>query len=88
MISAELARLPTLRHVFTTTWGMRAGGPVVAESFAMTRNLTAQRPRASVVRRARPAGITSLGFTMFHFEGEWPVVVLSSRNAMSAFFSL
>ncbi|CAN5740421.1 hypothetical protein BH11MYX2_BH11MYX2_18550 [soil metagenome] len=54
----------------------------------MTRNFTPSRPPAAVVRRVRPAGITSLGFTIYHFEGEWPVVVLSSRNAMSAFFYL
>ncbi|HEY4177885.1 MAG TPA: hypothetical protein VGM90_13655 [Kofleriaceae bacterium] len=54
----------------------------------MTRNYTPSRPPVAAVRRVRPAGITSLGFTMFHFEGEWPVVVLSSRAAMSAFFWL
>jgi hypothetical protein len=67
---------------------MRACGPLVAELFPMTRNYTPSRPPVAAVRRVRPAGITSLGFTMFHFEGEWPVVVLSSRAAMSAFFWL
>jgi len=54
----------------------------------MTRNYTPRRSRPATVRRPRDPSITSLGFTMFHFEGEWPVVVISSRNAMSALMTL
>ena len=74
--------------MFAATWGIAVDGPVVAEPFPMTRNYTPRRSHAEVVRRTRLAGITTLGFTMFHFEGEWPVEVLHSRNSMSAFLSL
>lgn len=74
--------------MFVASWGMNPPGPVVAEPNPMTRNLTPTRPRAEVPRRTRAAGITSLGFTMFHFEGEWPVIVMRPRNAMSAFLAL
>jgi hypothetical protein len=55
----------------------------------MTRNYLPRRRRLlAVVRRPRDPSITSLGFTMFHFEGPWPVEVIGSRNAMAAFMSL
>jgi hypothetical protein len=66
---------------------MLGDGPVVADLFPMTRSVS-RRDRPSPIRRSRNPAITSLGFTMFTFEGDWPVVVIASRNAMSALRSL
>jgi hypothetical protein len=76
------------RHADSFTCGMPGGGTPVAGPFTMTHSYTPRQRRLAAVRRPRDPSITSLGFTMFRFEGPWPVEVIRSRNAMAALRSL